>query len=129
MLGIPNLGILFCRFIYVRYGHGLVADMGSLFHKVVLLGISAFTVHWLLVWPVKTVLSKEDYTNIIKGKICNQIPFQEFNSSSIQFHVKAKLVSCFIVGLYWLSLVYIHHSSKKQTKSYGIPKRRLNILK
>ena len=26
MWGIPNLGIMFCRFIFVRYGHGLVAN-------------------------------------------------------------------------------------------------------
>ena len=128
MWGIPNMGIMFCRFIYVRYSHGLVADMGSLFHKVVLLGILIFTFHWLSVWPINILLNKDDYTGIIKGKICNQIPFPSLNSNSIFFHIKAKMISCAIVGLYALLLIYFNVSSKKHRKKYAIPKRRVNIL-
>ena len=106
MGSIPSLGIFFCRFIYVRYAHGLVADMGRLFHKVVLLVIAVFTLHWLLVWSAS--LKKDDYKNIIKGKICNQLQFPEPGEKFIAFHVKPKLLTCAIVGLYGLSLVYIH---------------------
>ena len=123
---IPSLGIVFCRFIYARYSHGLVADMGKLFHKIVLIGISMFTLHWILVWPLGTKVSKNDYKNIIKGQICNQIPFPDIGD--VEFHVKPKMVTVFIVGLYMLSLAYIHSSSNKQTKFHGIPKRRWNLL-
>ena len=33
---IPNVGIIFCRFIYTRYAHGLIHDMGDLLHKIVI---------------------------------------------------------------------------------------------
>ena len=45
---LPSLGIIFCRFIYARYAHGLVADKGRLFHKLVLLVIIIFTLHSLI---------------------------------------------------------------------------------
>ena len=126
MGSIPCLGIFFCRFIYVRYAHGLVADMGRLFHKVVLLMIAVFTIQWLLVWSAS--LKKDDYKNILKGKICNQMPFPEPGDKIIELHVKPKLMTCAIGGLYCLSLVYIHASSKKKKARYSIPRRRWNLL-
>ena len=127
MMSIPNIGIVFCRFIYARYAHGLVKDMGRLFHKIVLFIIFVFTGHWLLVWPIRTTLSKGDYTNIMKGKICNQIPFSDSKESIIQL-LKPKLMTCFMTCLYTLALVYIYTSAKRQRSKYSIPRTRWNLI-
>ena len=99
--GLPSLGIVFCRFIYARYAHGLLADKGRLFHKIVLLVIFVFTLHGLLIWPL---LYQDDYRNIIKGKICNKLQFPE--ASKVEFHVKPKLLSCMGVGLYMMACIF-----------------------
>ena len=70
--GIPNLEIMFCRFIN---GHGLVEDLGKLFHKIVVLALSVFKLHMLLIWPINATLSDNDYTHMVKGRICNKIEF------------------------------------------------------
>ena len=128
MVGIPNLGIIFCRFIYVRYAHGLVADMGRLFHKIVLLAISVFTLHMLLIWPIQTMLSENDYTDMIKGKICNRKPFPQDRESFISFHIKPKMMVCFLTGFYCLTLFYIHTSVQKKKARYSIPRRRWTLM-
>ena len=124
--GIPSLGIVFCRFVYARYAHGLLADKGRLFHKVVLLVIFVFTIHWLLLWPAISI--NKDYKNIIKGKICNQLPFPEAGESLVEFHIKPKLLTCFSDILYISSLFYFQRSAKKQRSRHGIPRRRWNLM-
>ena len=121
--GLPSLGIVFCRFIYVRYSHGLLADKGRLFHKIVLLVIFVFTLHGLLIWPL---LYQDDYKSIIKGKICNKLQFSEL--SKVEFHVKPKLLSCMGVVLYMMACIFFQTSARRQRVKYGIPKRRCNLI-
>ena len=120
----PNLGIIFCRFIYIRYAQGLVDDMGKLLHRVILLSITVFSLHWMLIWPIRTVLSDEDYTEFIKGKICHQNPISELTQSEIV----GKLGVTMIVVLFMLALLHMKRSALKHSKVHHISKARRNIL-
>ena len=121
--GLPSHGIIFCRFIYARYAHGLVADKGRLFHKIVVLVIIIFTMQNLLLWYLDT---QNDYRDIIKGRICYQLEFPEKNNKD--FHVKPKLMISIGVSLYMVSLFFFQHSANKQKRFYSIPKRRQNLI-
>ena len=120
---LPSFGIVFCRFIYVRYAHGLLADKGRLFHKIVLLAIFVFTLHGLLIWPL---LYHNDYKEIIQGRVCNKLEFPD--ASEVEFHVKPKLLSCMGVGLYMMACTFFHWSARRQRAKHGIPRRRWNLL-
>ena len=117
---LPSLGIIFCRFIYARYAHGLVADQGRLFHKIVLLVIIIFTLHSLM------LDSQYDYRTRIKGRICNQIEFPD--KSNKDFHVKPKLLITIGVILYMTAITFFQHTASRQKKRYNIPKRRQNLM-
>ena len=117
---LPSLGIIFCRFIYARYAHGLVADKGRLFHKIVLLVIIIFTLHSLI------LDSQNDYRTCIKGRICNQIEFPD--KSNKEFHVKPKLLISIGVSLYMAAITFFQHTASGQKKLYNIPKRRQNLM-
>ena len=120
---LPSFGIIFCRFIYARYAHGLVADKGRLFHKIVLLVIIIFTFHHLLLWYLD---SQKDYRNRIKGRICNQIEFPD--KSNKEFHVKQKLLTSIGVSLYMVALIFFQHTASRQKRVHNIPKRRQNLM-
>ena len=117
---LPSLGIIFCRFIYARYAHGLVADKGRLFHKIVLLVIIIFTLHSLI------LDSQNDYRNRIKGRICNQTDFPD--QSNKDFHVKPKLLISIGVLLYMSAIAFFQYTASRQQKMYNIPKRRQNLM-
>ena len=124
LTGYPNLGLIFCRFIYVRYSHGLVKDKGELFHQLILLIIGIFTIHWLLIWPLRTTLSGEDYKNMIKGKICNKMSIAELTGSDIQ----AKLITISVLMLTIFGLLFMKSSVMKKRKVLSIPKTRWNLI-
>ena len=102
--------------------------MGRLLHKIVLLAIFVFTLQMLLIWPIQHMFSDNDYTHMIKGKICNRKPFPQGKENFISFHVKPKMMSCFLTGFYALTLFYIHTSAKKKKTRYSIPRRRWNLM-
>ena len=126
--GVPNLGIMFCRFIYVRYAHGLVDDMGKLFHKVVALALPMFTLQPLLMWPIYRTLSEDDWTHRIKGRICNKIDFPSEEETFISFYVKPKMIVVFIAGWYAVFICYMTISAWKHSAKYSIPRRRCNPI-
>ena len=127
MSTVPNIGIIFCRFIFVRYAHGLLEDMGTLFRKIALLTIGIFTVHNLLVWPTQALFSKTNYGNMLKKKICELSPLPDF-TENIVYSIKPKLLTCFTIFLYLLCVLFFVLSSKNQKKRYSIPKARQNVL-
>ena len=126
--GVPNLGIMFCRFIYVRYGHGLVEDMGKLFHKIVALALSVFTLQALLMWPIHATLSDNDYTHNIKGRICNKLEILREEENFITFYVKPKMIVCFYAGISGFFYCYMTISAWKHSARYSIPRRRCNPI-
>ena len=123
MGSLPSFGIVFCRFIYARYAHGLVADRGRLFHKIILLVIIIFTIHHLLIWYFD---SQNDYKDRIKGRICNQIEFLDIKNK--EFHVKPKLLVSIGVCLYMVALIFFQRSANRQRRFHNIPKRRQNLI-
>ena len=126
---IPNIGIIFCRFIYARYAHGLLKDKGKLFHKVVLLVISIFSLHWLLVCIIKPIVGLESHSKISKGMICNELPLPgQPEAGFIKFYIKPKLMLVFVASFYTAANVYIVNSSKKQTSRFKIPRQRRSPL-
>ena len=125
--GVPNLGIMFCRFIYVRYSHGLVEDMGKLFHKIVVLALSVFTLQIQLMWPIQAAFSDYDYTENAKGRICNKVDKWE-EENFISNSVKPKMIICFISGWYAFFIFYMTISARKHSAKYSIPRRRCNAI-
>ena len=102
LAGYLNLGSIFCRFIYVRYAQGLIKDKGKLFHQLVLVMITFFSLHWVLIWPIRTVLSNESYRSLIKGKICQQIQISELSQKDL----RGKLATTAVLILGTLALMY-----------------------
>ena len=123
-----NLDIIFIRFIYVRYAHGLIADMGRLLHKITFLKFVVFTSWWLLIWFIRPILNKDKHLNTIKGMICNQLPFPDLRETFILVYIKPKLLACVGVALVSFFLAYMHSSSVKQMTRYSIPTVRWNLL-
>ena len=126
--GVPNLGIMFCRFIYVRYGHGLVEDMGKLFHKIVAMALSVFTLQALLMWPIHAAISDNDYTHNIKGRICNKLEITLEEENFITFYVKPKMIVCFYAGISGFFYSYMTISAWKHSAKYSIPRKRCNPI-
>ena len=131
LVGLPNYAIMFCRFIYCRFAHGLVNDESKLFTKLILVATFFFTLHWLLVWPVQYTLNAgTNYENTIKGRICTQSLIPEFleKSVNIKFSVKPKLLSFSMTLITLFSSVFFYKSSQSQRKRYNIPSHRRNLM-
>ena len=124
LAGYLNLGSIFCRFIYVRYAQGLIKDKGKLFHQLVLVMITFFSLHWVLIWPIRTVLSNESYRTLIKGKICQQIPISELSQKDL----RGKLATTAVLILGTLALMYMSNTSLKRKTGCSIPKVRRNVI-
>ena len=123
----PNLCIIFCRFIYVRYAHGLVADRGRLLHILVSLSITMFTFHGLSLWLTKPVLEMSSKSNVTHNDSCHKIPVKSDDEQGEDF-VKEKLIKSMFGFLYIFILIYIKIVSHKQNLYYGISRVRRNIL-
>ena len=123
-----NIDIIFIRFTYVRYAHGLIADMGRLLHKITFLTFAVFTSWLLLVWHIRHILNNDKQRNTVKGMICNQVPFPDLREKFILLYIKPKLLACVGVALVSIFLAYMNSSSVNQMSRYTIPNVRWNLL-
>ena len=97
--------------------------MGKLFKKIVVLAQSVFTLHILLIWPIRAALSDNDYTHMIKGRLCNKMEFPWDDENFISFHVKPKMMVCFLSGWYAVFSCYLTISAWEHRAKYSIPRR------
>ena len=131
VLGVPCHIVLFCRFVYTRYAHGIIADQTKLFSKLIVTAMSIFTLHMLLIWPIHYTLSiGTTYSGTIKGRICTHSHIPEFfeETVNLQFSVKPKLTSLAWQSTFLFSSIYFYNSAKKQQNLYEIPGVRQNMI-
>ena len=72
--GIFHIGLIFCRYIYVRYATGLLEDGISLLHWATLIFISFFCVHIMLIHPMRC--SFLSFCLFIWFKLISKLPLQ-----------------------------------------------------
>ena len=119
---LPLIGIIFCRFVYVRYAHGLLHDMGKLFHRILIVASFCFTLHWLLIWQLEPIITDNKFLNHTKEKICNKkIPLSDFA-------VKNKMINLGSVAIDIYFTFKLNYLAKKSATMYCIPKIRSNII-
>ena len=125
----PNMCILFCRFIYVRYAHGLVADMGRLFHQLVFLVIAMFSLHSLSLWFTEPILDGVKQSQNVMIKICNHLPLSAVAQEDfVKVFVRPKVMTFVFAFIDVFIIWYFDMISHKQKLYYGIPKTRRNLL-
>ena len=125
---IPNCCILFCRFIYARYAHGLLIDNGRLFQKLVLVAISMFSIHMVTIWLTTMVKEQGIPDDSARVKMCDYIPASE-TKGELDFDFFKTWLFTSVFGFIWLFFItYFDIISHKQTLYYSIPRTRQNIL-
>ena len=68
-----NTGMIFCRFIYVRYAKGLLSMGSKLLHVLVYLLIGTYFLRWLLMFLIPNFFLLEDVDlNSIQKRICTK---------------------------------------------------------
>ena len=130
VIGVPSCAIMFCRFIYSRYAHGLGPDKSKLFNKLVVLVMVVFTLHLVLIWPIHFALNIGTIQNTIMGKICTKAQIPEFleKRPNLEFSIKPKLTIFALLAIFLFSSAYFYTSAIKQTKRYKIPSHRRNLM-
>ena len=72
-----NSGILFCRFIYIRHATGLMKEGRQLFHRLVMVLITCFTLQFLSIFPFSGLIKNYDLHSLksmkvsFKHHVCN----------------------------------------------------------
>ena len=129
-LSMPNVMIMFTRFIFARYAHGLVSAGIELFKKVIIVAVCMFCLHLILIWPVRYEISGSNYDETIVGRICARIPIPEFQKGAFdpEFSVKPKMITSSLVAIFVSFSVYWRFSALKQRKKYAILPVRKNFL-
>ena len=125
---IPTLGVIFCRFIYVRYGHGLLIDGSRLLHRIVLLSMAFFSAYWILVWLIAPVVEEDYNTTFVKGKICRLLNLSYAEKDVREFSIKPKLLVFSVSSLASSAIMYFMSAAKSKEVFYHISKRRRNII-
>ena len=95
------------RFIYVRYASGIVGREGiKLFHGLVFLFIGTFSIHNLLIWPIRYHIDGS-VLDTIKGKICLEKDLTNNSSDTnveldqLEVSIKPKLMIFSLVTMFW----------------------------
>ena len=126
-----NIGMMFCRFIYVRYATGLVKNGTKLFHILVCCVSGTFTLQWLGIQPLYYWLMVDNpMKTTLKGQICTrtQLTIFEDINKTINFSIKSKLLIITFSVLFLMVSLYFTKSSKRMNSKFKIPKRRINIF-
>ena len=84
-----NSGILFCRFIYVRHATGLVEGGEGLFHRLVTVLVTCFTLQFNFIFPISGLIKYYDTypLNMLKASIS-----QEKNSLAYSFNAELRSI-------------------------------------
>ena len=124
-----NIGMLFCRFVYVRYANGLIMNGKKLFHILVCCVTGAFLFQWLDIQPLQYHFFLKDYPmNLLKGYICTKTMIHGDVHTNIDFSIKPKLIIISCSLLFLLANFYFTKSAHRRKRSHGIPKRRINLI-
>ena len=126
-----NIGMMFCRGIYVRYATGLVTNGTKLFHILVCCVSGTFTLQWLGIQPLYYWLMVDNpMKTTLKGQICTrtQLTIFEDINKTINFSIKSKLLIITFSVLFLMVSLYFTKSSKRMNSKFKIPKRRINIV-
>ena len=126
-----NNGIIFCRFIYIRYANGLVTNGKKLLHILISCITGAFTFQWIGIQPLKYRFSNDNYPmNLLKGYICTKtkIPLIEDVDMSINFSIQPKLITISFCILLLFGNPYFTLSPHRMKRTCRIPKRKIHLL-
>ena len=127
---VPWVVVIFCRFIYARYAHGLLLDGGKLFRKLVGVTMLFFCLQLIFMWPVQYEMGAKKYSKIIKGRICTKSPIPEFlgDQADAEFSVRPKLITITITLICVFFTLYWTKAAKKERKRYKIPTLNKNVM-
>lgn len=122
--------IIFSRFIFARYAHGLVSAGTELFKKTVIVAVCSFSLHLILIWPVRYEINDSNYDETIVGKICAQLQIEKFQKGIFnpEFSVKPKLVTTSLAAVFVSFSIYWRFSAWKQREKYAILPLRRNFI-
>jgi hypothetical protein len=126
-----NTGMIFCRFIYVRYAKGLLSMGSNLFHCLVFLVTVTFFTHWFFMFPVRNLFLLEDADlNTIQKRVCTKTTIPWFNDvlQNKKFSLQPKVIIIAFSTIFLLFILFFSSSAHRQTKRYRIPKTRRNLM-
>ena len=130
MVGIPSFVVMFCRFFFARYVHGLVTDK-KLFKQLICVSLLFFSLHWLGIFPVQLNLNEElSIKRNIKGRICTQTHILEFLEETVNvlLSVKPKLIIISLILFIFFFNTYFYVSAIRQRARHHIPRKRVNLM-
>ena len=127
MIGMDlNLGLLFCRYIYVRYAHGLVSHGKVLFHKIIVLVVLTFLCQQVIMFPMREYLfvQKFPFHNVI-GSICcmKKLIFVKNDKK-----IRDKLIHITYITLFILLVQAFGKLVDRKRRKYAIRQTRKNII-
>ena len=124
-----NLGMMFLRFVYVRYPHGLLELGLNMFHEVVMLWVGAFLIIVITSFYAESYVNGDKLEKILMFKICMLGDSVQIDQSSGADELGSVVVGACIFTLFLLlSSSYMFVSSKQKANIFSIPKRRRNLL-
>ena len=131
-----NIGMMFCRLIYVRYAEGLLSMGSNLFHCLVFLVTVTFFTHWLLMFPIRLsfrpnlFILKDADLNTIQKRVCTKttIPWFDDIEENKNVSLQPKLIILSFSTLFLFITWFLYSSAQKQTNRHRIPKTRKNLM-
>jgi hypothetical protein len=126
-----NTGMVFCRFIYVRYAKGLLSIGSNMFHGLVFLVIGTYFFDILLMFPIRHVFLLEDVDlNNIQKRVCTKthIPWFKDEAQNKKFSLQPKLLIFAFSTMMLFFTWFFYSSAQRQTKRFRIPKTRINLM-
>ena len=126
-----NTGMVFCRFIYVRYAKGLLSMGSNMFHGLVYLVICIYFLDCIFMFPVRNFFLMEDVDlNNIQKRVCTKtnITWYKDDEQNKQFSLQPKLLIFAFSNMILFFNLFFSTSAHRQTKRYRIPKTRINLM-
>ena len=102
-----------------------------MFHKLVALFISTFSLQWILIYPMMNFKVEGNYPlNRIQGQFCTKTAFNQFleEDQKKELKVKPKLIVMTSMLLIIISVIFFTTSAHKQKRKRQIPKTRQNLM-
>ena len=124
---LSHTGLVFCRYIYIRYPEGLLVEGKSYLKIITIVFVSLWSV--LNIVPYISLFRKEEFIpNTMKGLICAKA---KWDNSDEEFRkvvsVKPKLyiwMTAFIFGFY---IIWMFRFSRRHSKRFSISKYRRHL--
>ena len=89
-----NSGLIFTRYVYVRYAEGLLIEGNKILYYVVSCFVVLFALIFIIIWPVFDHLIRGDEfpLNHLKGQICTKLPLNLTDPDTKRKHQKPKMI-------------------------------------